>query len=503
MSQRRFHAWLNPFERLVDGLCDPARRDRLAGALIAGFVAVYTVYGTLASWNSDVHRDFGELIAWSHAPALGYNHPPLSAWVATVWFGVFPRADWSAYLLGMSTSGLALWISWKLFGDWLDARKRVVALAMLTLVPLYTFHALKFNANTVTMPFWAAASLYFLRSFLRRGATQAAFAGIAAGLAMLGKYWSVFLLAGLGLAALFDPRRARYFRSAAPWISIAAGLIVLAPHLVWLISGRASTLAFAASTLPGGDDRIRSLGYLGGSLAYVAVPLIIFLALRPGRAGIADALRPPDADRRLVAVLFWASLLLPAIANLIVPVRLTALWTIPNWTLLPVILLGPAAIAVSRGFAAKVMAAAIVVPLLALIASPMIAAVKQSQAPTGSHAHERALTQAAEALWREQTARPLRLAGGDGELVYGIAFYATDRIVAIADPLAAAAAQRIDRDGIVLACTGDDKSCLSVIDAVSRRHGGRREEIELRRDYWGIPGVPARYVLFAAPPKSN
>jgi hypothetical protein len=32
---------------------------------------------------------------------------------------------------------------------------------MLTLIPLYTFHATKLNVNTVIMPFWAAATLLY------------------------------------------------------------------------------------------------------------------------------------------------------------------------------------------------------------------------------------------------------------------------------------------------------------------------------------------------------
>ena len=42
---------------------------------------------------------------------------------------------------------------------------------------------------------------------------DAALAGAFAAAAMYGKYWSIFLLLGLGLAALIDRRRAAYFRS--------------------------------------------------------------------------------------------------------------------------------------------------------------------------------------------------------------------------------------------------------------------------------------------------
>ena len=135
-------------------------------------------------------------------------------------------------------------------------------------VPFFNFHALKFNVNTVLMPLWAATTFWFLRSYRTRSAVYAALAGIGAAACMLGKYWSVFLLAGLAVAALIDRRRAAYFRSAAPWITCAVGLLVLAPHLVWLCAERfrAVRLCHGASRRqPFGERRVGALGYLAGS----------------------------------------------------------------------------------------------------------------------------------------------------------------------------------------------------------------------------------------------
>src|SRR6185312_10576130 len=128
-------------------------------------------------------------------------------------------ADWAYYLLAMANVGLTLWIVWRLMARFVDGEKRVVGLALLTLVPFFNFHALKYNVNTVLIPLWAATTLWFLRSFETRSLGYAALAGLGAAACMLGKYWSVFLLAGLGIAALVDSRRGAYFRSPAPWVT--------------------------------------------------------------------------------------------------------------------------------------------------------------------------------------------------------------------------------------------------------------------------------------------
>ena len=204
-------------------LRDGARRDRAMLLLLVGYALVWTLYGSIAKSSQDLHPDMAELISWSRDLSLGYpKHPPLGAWLVRLWFSVFPLEDWSFYLLAMLMPALALWIFWRLSADYLDIEKRIFGLALLMVMPFYNFHALKYNANTLLMPAWAATTLAFLRSYRRRSASYGALAGIGAALSMLAKYWSVFLLAGLITAALIDPRRRSYFRSAAPWVTVAS-----------------------------------------------------------------------------------------------------------------------------------------------------------------------------------------------------------------------------------------------------------------------------------------
>src|SRR5438270_669906 len=302
-------AVLGPLERLAAALVDPSRRERTAAQLLIAYVAVWTLYGVLAKGSQDVHFDMGEAVAWSREPAFGYSkHPPLSAWIVKAWFTIFPLADWAYYLLAMALAGLALWIAWILSARWLDGEKRVAGLALLTLVPFYNFHALKFNANTVLIPLWAATTLFFLRSFEERDRLAAALAGVAAAAAMLGKYWSIVLLAGLALAALADRRRRAYFRSPAPWITIAAGALVLAPHVFWLLAHGASPFDYALDKHParGWFDAVAGAArFLAGAAAYLAAPVLLAAAATlPHAAAIRDTLWPAAAHRRLAALAF-------------------------------------------------------------------------------------------------------------------------------------------------------------------------------------------------------
>src|SRR6266702_666799 len=280
---------LTRIERLFDVLADPARGERTVVAVLLGYVALWTLYGVIAKGSQDIHADMSEQFALGRELALGYpKHPPLAMAVVRAWFAVFPTADWAYYLLAMVNVGLALWIVWRLTARFLDGEKRVLGLALLTLVPFFNFHGLKFNVNTVLLPLWAATTLWFLRSFETRRVLDTALAGLGAAAAMYGKYWSVFLLLGLGIAALADHRRAAYFRSLAPWVTIAVGALALAPHAAWLIANDFAPFSYAivlhgtgslASTIGA------ALGYLAGSVAYVAVPLLIVAVVARAPAG--------------------------------------------------------------------------------------------------------------------------------------------------------------------------------------------------------------------------
>jgi len=493
---------LQPIDALRGALIDPARRERSVLASLAVYLVLWTIYGTISKSSQGLHPDMTELIAWSRDLAWGYKHPPLAAAIVRLWFSVFPVAEWSYYLLAMAMPTLTLWIVWRLSADYLDAEKRVAGLALLMLVPFFNFHALKFNVNTVLMPAWAAATFWFLRSYQTRGALYAALAGAGAAACMLGKYWSVFLLVGLAIAALIDKRRAVYFRSAAPWITVAVGLIVLAPHLIWLYRHDFAPFGYAM-TVHGSQSLAATaysvLGYLAGSIGYVAIPVIVVLAAaRPSRATFADMVWPADDDRRLAAAAFWGPLLLPAAGALASGTEITSLWSMSAWTLLPVLLLSPPALTLRAIDTRRILAAAVAVPLVMLIASPAIAILAQRTGPPPNSAQAALLADEVERLWHETTPQPLRFVGGAGDLADGVATYAVERPRVLTD-MPAPDASTLAHRGMAIVCFAEDAACRD--RAIAQVPAGRRVETEIVRNFLRFPGKPQRYTIFTVPPR--
>src|ERR1700686_3861320 len=130
----------NRFERLFDALTDPARCERTMLLVLAGYFATWSLYAAIAKGSQDIHTDMGEFVAWSREAGFGTpKHPPLGAWLVRAWFGVLPRQDWAYYALAILLVTVALWFAWKLAGRYLPPDKRVVGIALLTVVPFYNF----------------------------------------------------------------------------------------------------------------------------------------------------------------------------------------------------------------------------------------------------------------------------------------------------------------------------------------------------------------------------
>jgi len=498
---------LRPAERLLDALTDPARREYAAARLLIAYCAVWSLYGVLAKGSQDIHFDMGEMVAWSREAGIGTpKHPPFAAWLVRAWFSVFPLTDWSYYLFAMVLASFALWVAWRVSEPYLDGEKRVAGLVLLTFIPFFNFHALKYNANTVLIPLWAVTTWCFLRSFETRNAIWAAFAGLAAAGAMLGKYWSIFLLAGLAVAALADPRRTDYLRSSAPWITIAVGALAIAPHLAWIVANDFAPFTYAVTAHQATRESaiLSAFAFLAGVAGYMAAPVALAWAMaRPGLRALADTLLPAEPARRLVLVAFLAPLLLPALAAIVAQVEIVSLWQMGAMTLLPVVLLASPLVAITRAAAVRLLAFALALPLLMVLAAPVIAIVIHREGVPNYATHYRLVADAVDRFWRATTDKPLRFVGSSTNLVNGVSFYLPSRpaTLEINEPAVTpwADPESVARAGIALVCPEPETLCMESLNA--RGRGLPRHAVTLSRRHFGAPDTPVRYVIIIVPPQ--
>jgi len=497
--------------RLVGALTNIRSRERSARWLLLAYLAVWTLYAVVEKSSQDINFDMAEVVAWSRELALGGpKHPQLSAWIAALWFTIFPYDDWAYYLLAIASATSALWIAWSFSKRWLDPNKRVAGLALLTLVPFFNFLAIKYNANSVLVPFWALTTYCFLLSYSTRSLFFAALAGAGAGACMLGKYWSIFLIAGLAIAALADTRRSAYFRSPAPWVTIAIGALVIAPHVIWLFNNNFSSFAHPLKNHGGHPlwySAEKNLLYALGFAAYIVVPLLfVSLAARPTTGAVKDFFWPKGADDRLAALAFWLPIALPIPIALLLHAELTPIWTMPAVSLLPIVLLSSRRIVLTRNAVAAIVVFAVIFPVAALIVSPGIAIANHLRGVNDHGDQYRLLAEEVERNWRKLTDQPLRLIGTSSALVNGAAFYLPDRpsTMDILEPERTPWADeaRIKREGVAIFCRVKHGGCMDWLEAIaSEVPESRRIEVTVAARYLGMQGESTDYALLLIAPE--
>src|SRR3979411_2342543 len=319
--------WRLPFLKWLDGI----EAGWAVPLLLICFVAIWMVFLAIAYLSGDLHPD--ALQTWTLARGLEWGspkHPPLMGWVARAWTSVFPLTDWSFQLLTMTNSAIALWSVDLISRRFVRGDKRVVVLLLLMLLPTYQFHAQRFNANTVLLALWPLATYFFLRSFETRQIGWAAAAGAIAAIAILGKYYFIFLVGSFIFAAVFHPQRRAYFKSIAPWVSTTVGLFLLAPHLYWLTTTGAMPFHYALAAQTG-VALIPSLTevafFLLGNAASMAVAALAWIMIAGYRLKqFPDDFKALNSELYLLFLVSIGTIAFPIITTVMLGTYLPEIW---------------------------------------------------------------------------------------------------------------------------------------------------------------------------------
>jgi len=499
--------WRRPFIRWADGV----EAGWSVPLLLSCFVAVWTAYLSIAYLGAGLHPDVLETWTLGRNFAWGCTkHPPLMGWVTGAWTSIFPSADWSLQLMAMTNAALALWFVDLISRRFVAGDKRLIVLLLLMLTPAYQFHAQRFNANAVLLATWPLATYCFLRAFETRTVPWAIAAGAAAALAMLGKYYSIFLVASFGLAALAHPLRRAYFVSVSPWISAVTGLVALSPHLYWLATTGAPPFTYALAHA--GLDPATSLREvvffllgLAAAMGVSALTWVMIAGYRLGRAGRDFAAM--NANLKLIYHIAIGTIALPVVTSLVLGTDLPSLWALQGLFLFAVPIVCGTSYPIARFYTvnATILVAAVAV-MAVMVAAPIQALYRSS------HGYEEGrgfYYEAADELsrqWRELTGVPLAAVGGDDSLGLATAFYSPDhpyygRPLAFKYPLELPRGTTLNQGWAAL-CFDDQMDC---IDAMARIAGQAGDFI--RRDFtvhsrlFGVPGIERKVVAFIAMPR--
>lgn len=394
-----------------------------AAAAVMLFIAVWLLYGTISRPGMVLHDDLTEAYVWGREFRLGYNqHPPFWAWIAGLWFLVFPNREWAFLLLAVANSAVGLLGAWQLIGRFVGGPARQAALLLLLCTPFYTFGCLKYNANSIFLSIWPWTLYFLLRALQSRRAWDGVWLGLMFGIAMLSKYYAVVLIATCLAGSILhaDPRR--YWRSASPWTSIAVALALISPHVMWLIDNHAPPIQYALSTGNLGlrDRVVRSiLVVFAAASVQAAIPVLIWLTRRRGGAIAGSRIR-------LLAALVALPSALTIGFGLAFGLRLSAEMLIGTFPLAPVLAMSVIPGADPRRLLRWTTRAVAAVAVVSLASVPVTNRLLHRPTDPSWQLPIRETVEAASALWRETTGRPLVTVGGSKYFSNAAAFYSDD-----------------------------------------------------------------------------
>lgn len=449
LSPNRFRAWL------VACAIRPEARLWLVIQLAILHAVLWTFILINLKAAQDVHMDVAEAYGWGQKLLWGYGkHPPLSGWVAGLWFTVFPATDWATYALAMATVGVGMVICWLVALRVVDARRAFLVVVMVALYPIFNFKGFKYNPDLLQLVTLPLLVLAYLNAFEKRSWQSGVLLGLAGALALMTKYWVLTMIGAIGLAALIHPDRARFLLSPAPWVAIATMAVAMIPHIVWLAEAHFVPLTYAGDTYS-----LEDAGLVHQLVAGYALHNVALLALPVALAALAMALVPPwftlllRAPLRIVtrawgrganpgvnvaqALNVWIIQIIvavgPPLGALVFSIYMKTDWGISLFFLAPLALVAIPALRVQSAVLFNIVAIWLVLSVATLAASPWIAA-REMAANAGNTATYGARSDLARELtqtWHARFASRWAVVAGTMESIQPMVFYSPDHPAAL------------------------------------------------------------------------
>src|SRR3984957_12982549 len=510
--------------------------EKLSPWLVAGFVVLHVGLwtGILIRLRAAqaVHFDVAEAFAWSQKFLLGYGkHPPLSGWVAGLWFMLFPVTDWSTYALAMVTVGVGMMFCWAIALRVVDRRRAFLVVVMLAIYPIFNLKGFKYNPDLLQLVTLPLLVLAYMDAFERRTVRSGVWLGLACALALMTKYWVLTMIGAIGLAALIHPARMLFLRSPAPWVAIVTSAVAMVPHFIWLKQVNFSPLRYPGDTysIP---NHIQSLelvlGYIGHNIALLALPLLVaaaasawsprgwMLLQRDPRAVVTRTWsRDGNSDVRMhqarnIWIIQGIVAVGPLIGALVFSIYLKTDWGISLFFLTPLAIVAIPQLRLRRAVLVRAVATWLVISLIVLVAAPQIVPITMlrnatSQFTYGSHSQlARELTE----LWHRRFHSRWKVVAGATDVGEPMTFYSPDHPLPLTPNETWSSgltsldeAKRYGFIGVCEVCAWNEQAC----DAWMKRNAADGEEmvITTQRFFRGSARAATVWNVFVVPPANR
>jgi hypothetical protein len=310
-----------------------ASPGRAFGAFLGLHALVWTALPAMLYPNLPL--DLIEALIYGREWQLGYDKlPPLPWWLVEIAYRVVGH-DFAYYLLAEAAVVAGFAAVWAMGRPLVGLLGALAAMLVIDGLHYFNYTAAKFNHDVMQLPFWALAGYAFHRALRRGEIRHWLLLGLAIGLSLWAKYFVAVLALPLGLFVLFDRDARKCLMTPGPYVALATALVVMVPHLVWLVSNDFLPFAYAEHrALPsrGLIDHIwHPLQFAASQLFFLipslAIALPLFWPPRSAREPISSTV---DAfDRRIVTLLAFGPMATVLALSAITGRGTVAMWGYP------------------------------------------------------------------------------------------------------------------------------------------------------------------------------
>ena len=300
---------------------------------------IWTIVPSLT--NQNLPLDTIEALAWGSNLDWGFNkHPPASAFFLEIFYQIFGSNDWAYYLLSQIFVVISFFVVWYFSKEFFNNKNySLLSVLLLEGIYFYNFTTPEFNVNICQLPFWSLPVFYAWKGFKTNKAIHWLLFGTFAAIGMLSKYLFIYLLIAMDVFFVYVYFKKKFNYKC--FISLIPFILILLPHIVWLIDNNYITITYGLHRTGTGnqiflDHLIYPLIFLLKQIG-ILIPLFIMCFFIISKFKSKFNLR--DQKLLFLLIINIVPILLMLATSIIMGVKIRTMWMTPFYLFFGVLII--------------------------------------------------------------------------------------------------------------------------------------------------------------------
>ena len=196
--------------------------------------------------NVNLPLDTIEALAWGSNLDWGFSkHPPFSAFLVNLFYFAFGSNDWAYYFLSQICVIISFLFVWELSKDFFSNRiYSILSILILEAIVFFNYTTPEFNVYVSQLPLKAGLVYFFWKSINIKKLIYWILTGVFAALGILTHYSFIFIILSLFIYFILFVKKDKKIMINF-LISFSLFIIILIPHLFWLLENNFETINYA------------------------------------------------------------------------------------------------------------------------------------------------------------------------------------------------------------------------------------------------------------------